>query len=99
MGHVNNAAYVDYLEESLIADPALRGWPAALPRHYRLEYAAAAAPDDSLVGSLWRHGDGLAYRLTTDAGADVLRATVTVAAGVEGDRPTASWRRPAPRTA
>ena len=82
MGHVNNAAYLDYLEESLIADPALRGLPAALPRQYRLEYAAAAAPGAALLGSLWADADGLAYRLSTEAGTEVLRAKLrTGAAG------------------
>ena len=78
LGHVNNAAYVDYLEESLVADPRLRGWPAALPRSYRLEYVTPAAPDESLRGALWATDDGLAYRLTNDAGAELLRAIVRV---------------------
>lgn len=97
MGHVNNAAYVDYLEESLLADPASRDWPAALPRRYRLEYAAAAAPEEALLGSLWQDGAGLAYRLSTDAGVELLRATVTVgAAGADGG--AGSWRRRASQT-
>ena len=45
MGHVNNAAYLDYLEEAL---PRRRARPAgdgaAIPRRVRLEYLAPAAP-------------------------------------------------------
>jgi acyl-ACP thioesterase len=89
MGHVNNAAYVDYLEESLIADPRLRGWPAGLPRRYRLEYVAAAAPEDVLLGSLWPSGEGMAYRLSTDTGAELLRATVR--AGADASDGPAAW--------
>ena len=48
MGHVNNAAYLDWLEEALLdragAGPAV----GTVPRTARLEYAASAAPDDLL---------------------------------------------------
>ena len=42
MDHVNNAAYVDYLEESLLAAGATAARvPAAIPRRIRLEYLVA----------------------------------------------------------
>ena len=43
MAHVNNAAYIDYLEESLTATRPT-GCCRGLPRRYRLEYVAAAGP-------------------------------------------------------
>jgi acyl-CoA thioesterase FadM len=55
MGHVNNAAYLDYLEESLTA----AGGEAvevmnALPRRIRLEYLVPAAPLAALEAGAWR---------------------------------------------
>ena len=43
MGHVNNAAYVDYLEETLLAAGPGGGGasPTASPRRIRLEYLVA----------------------------------------------------------
>jgi acyl-ACP thioesterase len=84
MGHVNNAAYVDYLEESLLAAggeaAALR---AAIPRRVRLEYLAPAAPGVELRASLWPEASGgsgrWAWRLA-DAGGRVL-AQATMDAG------------------
>jgi acyl-ACP thioesterase len=77
MDHVNNAVYLDYLEESLVA----AGAGALLdtrPRRYRLEYQRAAEPGAALTGATWRDGDddgdGWAYRLSDEAGADLLRA-------------------------
>jgi len=55
MDHVNNAVYLDWLEEAVLASGQDGSGPAALaarPRHYRLEYpmAAAAAGRDRDVG-------------------------------------------------
>ncbi len=89
MGHVNNAAYVDYLEEALIAagDDARRVL-AAVPRRIRLEYAAAAAPESSITGAAWQDGgaasDGWDWRLTDDDGRDLARGQV-VRGGREPD--------------
>jgi acyl-CoA thioester hydrolase len=76
MDHVNNAVYLDWLEDAVIA--AENGgtgaaFTARVPRRYRLEYAAAAAPGVELETETWRDGEGWAHR-TTAAGADVLRA-------------------------
>ncbi len=69
MGHVNNAAYLDYLEEALVA----AGAPAAeaittTPRSVRLEYATPAAAGEVLVGAVWSDASagrpGWAWRLT-----------------------------------
>ena len=73
LAHVNNAAYVDYLEESLAeagASEALQ----ARPRRYVLEYQQAAEPGAALRGATWRDADGWAYRLSDEAGTDLLRA-------------------------
>jgi acyl-ACP thioesterase len=65
MDHVNNAVYLDWLEEALLrADPgAAPRAIAAIPRRYRLEYAAAAAAGARLEDAAWRDGDRWHYRL------------------------------------
>jgi acyl-ACP thioesterase len=78
MAHVNNAAYLDYLEESL----AEAGAGEALerrPRRYRLEYQQAAEPGALLDGATWRDGADWVYRLTDEGGADLLRARLSTA--------------------
>lgn len=80
VGHVNNAAYLDWLEEALLAasGPAAESWSAAVPRSAALEYLASAGPGDSVEVGTWR--DGRAWRATmTVSATDVLRA-----AGVAG---------------
>lgn len=74
MGHVNNAVYVDWLEEALAAagDTAPT---TALPRRVALEYAASAEPGDDLEAACWPSGGGWWALLTRAAdGATVLRA-------------------------
>jgi acyl-CoA thioester hydrolase len=76
MDHVNNAVYVDWLEESVLAagtDGRGAKSIARIPRRYRLEYAAAAPPGMELETETWPDGAGWAHR-TTASGADVLRA-------------------------
>ena len=81
MAHVNNASYVDYLEESLAEAGALAAL-SARPRRYVLEYQQAAEPGAALVAATWPDGEGWAYRLTDDAGVDLLRARFTPRADV-----------------
>src|SRR5258706_5792804 len=50
MGHVNNAAYVDWIEEGL-TELGLAGAVAALPRDLRLEYRASPEPGDDVAGA------------------------------------------------
>ncbi len=77
MAHANNAIYVDWLEEALLA-AELGGILSALPRTYRLEYLIAAAPGTELHGSAWSPGLGATrYHLVDDVGRYVLRAEVT----------------------
>lgn len=82
MGHVNNAAYVDYLEEALhAAGEAGRRMLTAVPRRVRLEYVAAAAPGARLLGAAWPEpsvgDDGWAWRLADDDAHELARGAVT----------------------
>jgi acyl-CoA thioesterase FadM len=85
MGHVNNAAYPDYLEEALAvagdgALPAIIG----TPRQIRLEYLVPAAPGAGLVGWIWPEtfegAASWAWRLTDDDGRELARARVLLQA-------------------
>ena len=81
MDHVNNAVYLDWLEEAMLgAAPAdAIATLAAIPRRYRLEYSAAADSGTALEDAVWRHeGDGWAYRLSGPDGTDIFRARVDV---------------------
>jgi acyl-ACP thioesterase len=85
MDHVNNAVYLDWLEEAILAaapDREAAGID-TLPRRYRLEYAAAADAGMALSDAAWRPATGgWSYRITGPDGTDVFRAEV----GVEGGR-------------
>jgi acyl-CoA thioesterase FadM len=85
MGHVNNAAYVDYLEETLLAagDPG-RAVPTLVGRRIGLEYLVAATPGADLRATLWREPfdgrEGFAWRLADTAGRDLAHARVAASA-------------------
>ncbi len=73
LDHVNNAVYVDWLEEAL----EVAGWkPAAraTPETWRLEYLASAGPGDEVTVDL--HGEAAAWhaRIRRSDGAELLRA-------------------------
>lgn len=76
MGHVNNAAYLDYLEEALGAagqEDALH----ALPRRIRIEYLLPAAPGARVRATVWpapedRPG-GWVWRLMDDEDHELAR--------------------------
>lgn len=73
MAHVNNATYLDFMEEGI----ATAGDAADLvrvPRRYQLEYVTAAELGDGLSGIAWRDGTGWAYLLKGDGTRDILRA-------------------------
>ena len=79
VAHVNNAVYLDWLEEAVVAAavPDAATGIDALPRRYRLEYAAAADAGMSLADAAWRDGDGTwCYRLTAIGGPEVFRAAI-----------------------
>jgi acyl-CoA thioesterase FadM len=70
MGHVNHAAYLDWIDEA--------GVPAAsaIPCRYRLEYLLPVAPASGLVATTWPAATGFAYRLADDRGTERFRAIV-----------------------
>ena len=73
MAHVNNATYVDYLDEHFVATThAGRRLP--VPRRYRAEFIASAEPDDTLTGRAWEDGPTWCYRVNNDSGLEILRA-------------------------
>jgi acyl-CoA thioesterase FadM len=92
LGHVNNAAYLDLFEEAVAALPDGATWLDAVPRAYRIEYLQAAEPYDRLRAQAWPIGDprpevhgtgpagpsGARYRLATDAGVELARATLVL---------------------
>jgi len=76
MDHVNNAVYLDWLDEALVAG----GRGAAvedLPRRCRLEYLASAAPADDVVIRTWAEGDGWRASIARSDGLAFVRATGT----------------------
>jgi acyl-ACP thioesterase len=84
MNHVNNAVYLDWLEEAVLAAKGGdRTDISAVPRRYRLEYAAAADAGAVLGDCAWRDDAGAwSYRLTGSNGADLFRAALELG----GDR-------------
>jgi acyl-ACP thioesterase len=62
LGHVNNAVYVDYVDEHLAAIDR-RGWLRRRPRRYLVEFLASAEPDMELVGEGWDAEDAWCYRI------------------------------------
>jgi acyl-ACP thioesterase len=74
MDHVNNAAYVDYIEEVLLAIPRADRIPRAVPRRYLLDYALPASLGDRLELVAWPGGEGWNVHLATHDGRQVARA-------------------------
>ena len=75
LDHVNNAVYVDWLDEALLA----AGWDGAtaLPRHTRIEYLASATRGDGVAVELYGdHGSWSAVIRRSD-GLELVRATNT----------------------
>jgi acyl-ACP thioesterase len=92
MDHVNNAVYVDWLEDALLqVEPAtVASLLGATPRRYRLEYAAAASAGAAVADEAWSDGDRWFYRLSgrgaSELGAtegEMFRATVETTGGTE----------------
>lgn len=74
MGHVNNAVYLDWIEEAVAAagDTAVIE---ALPRRIAIEYAASAEPGDRVEAVAWPADGGWWLRLSRSSdGADLVRA-------------------------
>jgi acyl-CoA thioesterase FadM len=73
MAHVNNAAYLDYLDEHFLADRRARA-SMPTPRRYRAEFIASAEPDTDLVGRGWNADGSWCFRLADGSGTEMLRA-------------------------
>ena len=84
MDHVNNAAYADWLDESILEASGADG-PAptsAVPRRVRLEYARAAERGESLDSVSWRADGGWSCLIARAGdGAELLRGRLELAAG------------------
>ena len=74
MDHVNNAVYADWLDEAVLAGGGA-DVARAVPRTARLEYARAAAADDTVRATAWSGDDGAWWcRIADEAGRELLRA-------------------------
>jgi acyl-CoA thioesterase FadM len=90
MDHVNNAVYLDWLEEAILAAGRDGSGPAAIavrPRHYRLEYPMAAAAGAEIETSAWADDDGWSQRVVDmTTGQDLFRARLEPGEGREDRR-------------
>ena len=69
MAHVNNARYLDFVDEVL-------GGPRSGAKRYTLEFLRPAAPDERLIATSWPTDTGSAIGLSGEPGDAVLRAKV-----------------------
>ncbi len=76
MAHVNNAAYLDYLDEQYLAGTG--GDRLDLPRRYRAAFVASAEPGVVLTGHGWPASGPWFYRLTGD-GRELFQARLNIA--------------------
>jgi acyl-CoA thioesterase FadM len=87
MDHVNNAVYLDWLEEAILASGRDGSGPAAIaahPRHYRLEFPLAAAAGAEIETSAWADDGGWSQRVVdTTTGQDLFRARLEPGDGEE----------------
>jgi acyl-ACP thioesterase len=65
MDHVNNATYLDWAEEAIrsAVDPDRSAVLDAVPRRWRLEYLASAAPTARVLAAAWADRDGWSCRI------------------------------------
>jgi acyl-ACP thioesterase len=65
MAHVNNAAYLDYMDEQFLGLERIRhGLP--VPRRYRAEFLWSAEAGAKVIGHGWQDDAAWIYRLSTD---------------------------------
>ena len=72
--HVNNAVYVDWLEEALEATGWRDGAARATPGTMRIEYLASAERGDQIVVDLYGSPDAWRGRISRSNGLDLVRA-------------------------
>ena len=75
LDHVNNSVYIDYFEEALEA-AGQGALLAVTPRHYDIDFIAAAERGNVLVDHTCKTEHGWAYRLSRDDGTEVFRGLV-----------------------
>lgn len=75
MGHVNNAVYVDYLDEGFLRQARDEGG-LPTPRRYRVEFAGSAVPGSRVVARSWNEALAWSCTLTDETGREMLRAAV-----------------------
>jgi acyl-ACP thioesterase len=75
LGHVNNATYLDYLEEA-VAGAGGEAQLSALPRRYRLEYLVSAEAGTRLRARSWPLGLDWRFQLEAEDGTTLLRGTL-----------------------
>ncbi len=79
MAHVNNAGYLDYLDEqylSVFDAPIEAALPT--PRRYKAEFVGSATPGAVVTGHSWQADLAWCYRLSGDDERDTFRATLEV---------------------
>jgi acyl-ACP thioesterase len=64
LAHVNNATYLDYIDDIFLAATGEARLP--LPRRYRAEFVAPAEPGARLVARTWAAGDAWWFALDAD---------------------------------
>jgi len=79
MAHVNNAGYLDYLDEQYLSvfDAAIDA-PLPAPRRYTAEFVGSATPGATVVAQSWSADRAWCYRLTDESRRDLLRASLEV---------------------
>jgi hypothetical protein len=90
LDHVNNAVYLDWLEEAVLAsagDDVGRSALGALPRHYRLEYPMAADGSTEIEAAAWADDGGWSHRVAdASTGQDLFRARMEPGEGNKEER-------------
>jgi acyl-ACP thioesterase len=80
MAHVNNAGYLDYLDEQYLSvydAPITAALP--VPRRYKMEFVGSAEPTSELLGRSWQAKLGWSYRLSEQRGGrELFRASLEV---------------------
>jgi acyl-CoA thioesterase FadM len=79
MAHVNNAGYIDYLDEQYLTvfnAPLRASLP--VPRRYRAEFVGSAEPGTRLTARSWQDDLAWCCRLIDEDGRETLRATLEV---------------------
>jgi acyl-ACP thioesterase len=79
MAHVNNAGYIDYLDEqylTVLDAPLSASLPA--PRRYRAEFVGSATPGTRLIASSWQDDFTWCCRLADEEEREMFRGTLEV---------------------